>query len=190
MSRTSFGTRWRAKIGFVPWASCGRSGSIRPQRSQQCASTRGCGSHGCTTRPGSKSNEATTRSFMQVGSVFTTRAQTHTHTYTRNSHTDIPQVARLLYREALLSTDFQYARTFLLWALLEQRAGRIPVARALFHLGSRIHPQDDSLHCACGSFRSETFPYLHQYPLFPVAGPEIASRAWLQAKRCMLSVCV
>ena len=45
------------------------------------------------------------------------------------------RVARLLYREALLAANFRYARTFLLWALLEQKAGRIDVARQLFNLG-------------------------------------------------------
>ena len=36
-------------------------------------------------------------------------------------------VARNLYRKALQLTNFQYARTFLLWGLLEQRANRIQV---------------------------------------------------------------
>ena len=36
-------------------------------------------------------------------------------------------VARNLYRKALQLTNFQFARTFLLWGLLEQRANRIQV---------------------------------------------------------------
>ena len=36
-------------------------------------------------------------------------------------------LARQLYRKALQLTDFQFARTFLLWGLLEQRAKRIRV---------------------------------------------------------------
>jgi len=65
------------------------------------------------------------------------------------------EVARHVYRKALELTYFQYARTFLLWGLLEQRAGRVEMARTLFNVGLRIHPQNDALHCACGLMESK-----------------------------------
>ena len=65
------------------------------------------------------------------------------------------EVARKLYAKAFKTSSLQYARTFLLCALLEQRSGNIEKARSIFRIGSHLHPQDDALQCAFGLMESK-----------------------------------
>jgi len=71
----------------------------------------------------------------------------------RNIKQDKLERARLLYQKAL---DFgDHARTFLLWALLEQRAGCPDESRRVFRAGVERHRMDPSLVQAWGLLESK-----------------------------------
>lgn len=63
--------------------------------------------------------------------------------------------ARLLYETAVELSKGQHGRTFLLWALLEQRCGDYDRARSVFRQALEYHPHSDQVAMAWGLLESK-----------------------------------
>mmetsp|Transcript_17827 Transcript_17827/g.35895 ORF Transcript_17827/g.35895 Transcript_17827/m.35895 type:complete len:245 (-) Transcript_17827:121-855(-) len=65
------------------------------------------------------------------------------------------ELARHIYETAVEFSGGQHGRTFLLWALLEQRCGEFDRARSVFRQALEYHPHSDQVAMAWGLLESK-----------------------------------